>query len=288
MTESDVNLVHAHWTYEFALSALKLNRPVVVTAHDWAPAILRFHRDPYRVARLVMQRMVLRRAEYVTTVSPYLQQQLAQLSSRDVDVIPNPVRLPEWKPRTQRHRPAVVGSALNGFTRRKNAESLLEGFALFRESHDGAELLMAGDGFEPGGPANRWAKSRGLAEAVTFLGPLPAVEIPEFMCSLDVFVSPSLEESFGMTLIEAIIEGTPVVGGSASGSVPWVLNFGEAGELVNVQDAESIAGGIARSLDMDESTRKARRDYVRQNFSLGHVVDQYEVKYCSVLAAWRR
>ena len=123
---------------------------------------------------------------------------------------------------------------------------------------------------------------------MTFLGPIPAVEIPEFMCSLDVFVSPSLEESFGMTLIEAIMQGTPVVGGSASGAVPWVLNFGEAGELVNVQDPASIAWGITRSLDVDESTRKARYDYVHENFSLGHVVDRYEAKYCSVLAAWKR
>ena len=152
MTESDVDLVHAHWTYEFALSALKLNRPVVVTAHDWAPAILRFHRDPYRVARLVMQRMVLRRAEHLTTVSPYLQEQFTRSSSCDVDVIPNPIRLSEWKARTQRLRPPVVGSALNGFTKRKNAKPLLKGFALFKERNFGAELLMAGDGFEPGGP----------------------------------------------------------------------------------------------------------------------------------------
>lgn len=287
MADSGVHLVHAHWTYEFALAALKLNRPVVVTAHDWAPEILRFHRDPYRLARLLMQRSVLRHAKHLTTVSPYLQERLTRLSSSEIKVIPNPVRVSEWRPRSQSHPVGVIGSVLNGFTRLKNAKALLEGFALFRESNKDAELRMVGDGFERGGPAQRWAESRGFADAVTFLGPIRAADVPSFMRSLDVFVSPSREESFGMTLLEAMIEGTPVVAGANSGAVPWVLDFGEAGELVNVLDPASIADGIERSLQLDQSSRRTRREYVRENFSLERVGDLYEATYRSALTDFR-
>lgn len=283
MRDSDVDLIHAHWTYEFALAALEQDRPVVVTAHDWAPEILRYHRDLYRVARLVMQRLVLRRAKHMTAVSPYLQERLSRLSLNEIEVIPNAVTVSDWRTRAQSNSPVVIGSVLNGFTRLKNATSLLEAFALFRKNIEAAELWMVGHDFEPGGPAQRWAVSRGLADAVNFLGAVDAADIPVFMRSLDVFVSPSREESFGMTLLEALIEGTPVVGGLNSGAVPWVLDFGEAGELVNVLDPASIADGIGRSLRLDESSRRARREYVQANFSLERVGELHEANYRYIL-----
>ena len=86
-----------------------------------------------------------------------------------------------------------------------------------------------------------------------------------------------------MTLLEALIEGTPVVGGLNSGAVPWVLDFGEAGELVNVLDPASIADGIGRSLRLDESSRRARREYVQANFSLERVGELHEANYRYIL-----
>ena len=51
-----------------------------------------------------------------------------------------------------------------------------------------------------------------------------------------------------MTLIEAMAQGTAVVGGKVSGAVPWVLGEGKAGLLVDVQDPRALADGISAML----------------------------------------
>ena len=50
----DPDIVHAHWTYEFALGAIESRVPTVVTAHDAPLSILRLNPTPYRLARTVM------------------------------------------------------------------------------------------------------------------------------------------------------------------------------------------------------------------------------------------
>jgi glycosyltransferase involved in cell wall biosynthesis len=57
-------------------------------------------------------------------------------------------------------------------------------------------------------------------------------------------VAPTLEESFGMTVLEAMARSVPVVGGHSSGAVPWLLDFGRAGELTDVRRPERIADTV--------------------------------------------
>lgn len=68
----DIDVVHAHWTYEFALGALAGRHPTLVTVRDWAPAILRHQPDAYRMVRLSMQYRCLAKARHLTAVSPTL------------------------------------------------------------------------------------------------------------------------------------------------------------------------------------------------------------------------
>ena len=63
------DVIHAHWTYEFAMAARATGLPTLVTVHDWAPAVLRLHRDVYRTIRLGMQARVLSTAPALTAVT---------------------------------------------------------------------------------------------------------------------------------------------------------------------------------------------------------------------------
>ena len=56
------DIVHAHWTYEFALGAIESGVPAVVTAHDAPWSILRWNPTPYRLVRTIMAWQVARRA----------------------------------------------------------------------------------------------------------------------------------------------------------------------------------------------------------------------------------
>jgi glycosyltransferase involved in cell wall biosynthesis len=281
------DVIHAHWTYEFALAALAArSAPAVVSVHDWAPEVLRHHRDPYRLVRLVMQASVLARARHLTANSPYIAERIRRTYRRVATIIPNGIVMPSHALRSDMAPNVVIGSLNNGFSTLKNVGRLIDAFAEIRRSTPDATLRLAGVDFAPGGPAAHYAVATGSADGVEFLGPIPSQAVPEFMRGLSVLVHPSLEESFGMTLLEAIIEGTLVVAGQRSGAVPWVLGEGIAGELVDVSDAGAIASAVLRLTADQEFAARRRTEaftHVQANFSLDHVLDLYEQVYRTAL-----
>jgi len=266
------DLVHAHWCYEYALAALDSGLPTLVTLRDWAPAIVR-HMDvrvwPYWLGRAAMYFLTLARARHLVVNSPYLAARVRPFTTAAVETIPNGVadgafvRPPDGAAAAAPLPPPAVDAALplllsvnNGFTPRKNVTTLLEAFASLRHLHPAARLELVGLGFEPEGPCAAWARRRRLADGVAFLGPLPHADILARMREATVLVHPSLEESFGMTLVEAMSQATPVVAGRHAGAVPWVLAGGRAGVLVDTRDPRDLAAGVAALL-ADEGLRAA-------------------------------
>jgi L-malate glycosyltransferase len=230
-----------------------------------------------------MQAYVLTKAGHLTANSPYIAAKVKKWYRRNIPVIPNGIAVPgSLVDRRSTPGPLIVGSVNNGFGELKNVHRLIDAFSLIREDRPDSILRLVGTGFEPSGPAEAYAKARGASEGVEFVGPIAAHEIAAFMRGIDVLVHPALEESFGMTLVEAIIEGTIVVGGRYSGAVPWVLGEGSAGVLVDVRDPAAIAQAVlSLPVAKDESwvLRQRAFEHVRANFSLDHVVDLYEDIY---------
>ena len=75
------------------------------------------------------------------------------------------------------------------------------------------------------------AASLGIAEKVTFAGPVPQSELPTYYGAADVLVLPSHYESFGLVALEAMACGTPVVVSRVGGLKTFVRN-GESGYLI--------------------------------------------------------
>lgn len=237
------DVVSAHWTYEYALGALATGLPTLVTVHDWAPAILKHARDPYRVIRLAMDRLALRRGSHFAAVSPYIAARVERRTGRPVAVLPNIVDSSRClAPSGSRHRLRAL-AVNNGFGRGKNVRALLRAWPEVLRVLPDAELVLAGEDFEDGGSAHQWAATRGFDRHVTFSGPQPRSRVANLMSEASVFVHPSREESFGMTVLEAMACATPVVGGRRSGAVPWLLEDG-AGVVVDVTSPSRIADAV--------------------------------------------
>jgi L-malate glycosyltransferase len=283
------DLVHAHWTYEFALGALASQIPSLLTIRDWAPTILGFDRDAYRVVRLLMHLTVLARGRHFSTVSPYIATAAARWG-RDAVVVPNGLA-DSWfseEPRSLRTTAPILVSVNAGFGERKNSKTLLEAFPLVRRQHPKARLMLVGSGHDLDGPAQRWAATKGLEEGVTFYGNLPYHSTMARIADADLLVHPSKEESFGMTLIEAMAQGTPVIGGIRSGAVPWVLGGGSAGVLSDVTSPPVLAASITAVLsdaNRWQHLSSSGRDHVSSNFRLSLVVDRYVELYETVLSS---
>ena len=69
-----------------------------------------------------------------------------------------------------------------------------------------------------------------------------------------ILLHPSLHESFGLTLVEAMTHGVPVIAGKKSGAVPYVV--GDAGVLVNVRKSSEIAEALINLLSNKELAKE--------------------------------
>lgn len=291
LDEDAPDVVHAQWSYEYALAAIASGRPHVVTVRDWAPLIARMQRRPlawvYRAVRAGMNRRVLRRAQALTVTSPYMVDLVARRAGRQARLVPNALSADVFagRDRSDRADPPVVVSVNNAFDHRKNVQALLRAFPTVRAAIPGAQLRLIGLGFGPGGVAEAWARDAGLAEGVTFVGSLAFPNVLEELRAAAVLAHPSREESFGGTLLEAMACGTPVVAGRDAGAVPWVVDEGRAGVLTDVEDpaalAASVVGVLANPLRAAELARSGRDR--AQRFDLDHTVRAYLEVYASVM-----
>lgn len=282
------DLVHAHWTYEFALGALSTSIPVLTTIRDWAPRILWEIPSYYRFFRLLMSVWVFLYGKNFTSNSDYIRRQVERWTLRNAPVVPNGLR-DEYFFKGGRNpnleSPNLI-SINNTFGRRKNVKTLLRAFQKIRLGHPKATLRLVGDSFRRGGKAYQWSEVRDLTEGVRFIGGISHEKVIQLLRDSDLLIHPSLEESFGNTLVESMAQKTPVVAGKKSGAVPWVLGHGEAGILTDVRSARCIASSVSEILSSkgkwDCYSEKGYRR-ASATFRLSDIVDEYINMYSSIL-----
>lgn len=288
--QSNPDVVHAHWLYEFAWAAQQSGVPCVVTAHDSPRMILRYMPNLYRLVRLVMARFTAARAPQLIAVSPYMAGELRRISRAPIAVIPNPlpraVEQPTmpWPDRSAADAARIV-SILNGWDARKNGATALRALARVRESVPAATLTLFGTACGIGGQAQAFALANGLAGGVEFRGPVDHAQLMRELPGFDLLLHPALEESFGAVVAEAMALRVPVVGGVRSGAVPWVI--GDAGLLVDVRDPTAVATAVV-SLLRDPARRlalgvEARRSMLAR-FSRAAVASATEAIYQQLLS----
>ena len=112
-----------------------------------------------------------------------------------------------------------------------------------------------------------------------FLGKIDAVA--PLLAAADLFLLPSQSESFGLSALEALASGVPVIG-TAAGGLPEVVRNGETGVLCPVGDVD---GMVAAAVEILEDQRRwaamsllAAHD-ARERYSMDDIVKQYEEFY---------
>lgn len=147
------------------------------------------------------------------------------------------------------HPPRI--GALSRLHPLKGLDTFIEACAQLRDRHIPFEAIIGGEGRDIG-RLTELTRSFGLGKQVRFVGSI--FSTPEFFQDLDLFVSASREEAFGITICEAMERGLPVIA-SRVGGIPEVVEDEQCGLLFQAGDATGMAEKMGRLL-ADPATRQ--------------------------------
>lgn len=273
------DVVHAHWTYEYALAALSYTPDAVITVHDNARIIFNYVRTLNRFFHLLLARYVFRKGRRFTAVSPYMAATVQNWTANPVSVVPNPVPMPAKPSTRSAPETPVISMVVNGWDDRKNSKNALLAFKGIQQIHRNAVLWAFGTAFEPGAEAEAFCREHQIPNVVLH-GMTPYVEVLEKVSQSSLLLHASLEESFGMVLAEAMSYGVPVVAGKDSGAVAWVVEDG--GLLVDVTKVEEMVGAVDTLLSdntlYEQCSANAIR-VVKTRFPVERIADQFIALY---------
>ncbi|MBL0172295.1 MAG: N-acetyl-alpha-D-glucosaminyl L-malate synthase BshA [Gemmatimonadaceae bacterium] len=297
--DHQLDILHCHYAIPHATSAWIAREmlregagdvKVVTTLHGTDITIVGQERSFYTITRFSIEK-----SDAVTAVSDYLRDETYRAFGCvgcDVEVIHNFID-PNLFDRSRHVFPisddVVKGRKvlmhISNFRPVKRVRDIVRVFAQVNAAVP-SMLLMVGDGPDRV-EAEAEARELGVADSVLFLGKIDA--IAPLLAGADLFLLTSDKESFGLSALEALASGVPVIGADAGG-LPEVVTQGVTGHLCAVGDVDAMAHASIALLTNParwQVMSDAAAADARRRFSQDAVVAQYEAVYERTLAAPR-
>ena len=245
-------LVHAHTGIYGGVLALRLAKPdarVVVTEHS--SFLDRVFAQP---AARELYGEVLVRADAFLCVSTRLRDQIAEefpAYAHKLSVVPNMIDFGRFTPGPERSSELLSWLYVGRLIKPKGVDELLEGFALVAKKEPRATLTLVGHGPREEDLAAR-AKELGLADRVSILPPVSPEDINELMHRHDLLVHASKGETFGMTVVEAVAAGLPVLATRSGGPQESLAGIeSRAGAFMDVSEDPRVIADAYWQLRQD-------------------------------------
>ena len=288
----DLDIIHAHYAVPHAASAFLAKQIVnssrlktMTTLHGTDITLVGADPSFHRVVRFAIEK-----SDGVTAVSNYLMKRTIEEFDiqREIRVIYNFIdaaRPAQNRNMCSREAFAPAGEKIlmhaSNFRPVKRIGDVVRIFARVRERTP-AKLLLIGEGPERLF-IQQLVRELKLGSDVHFLGEQDQLE-PLFFCA-DLFLLPSEQESFGLTALEAMNCGVPVIG-TDSGGLPEVITHGETGYLFPVGDIADMAASASTLLNdpaRHELFKTQARRRAEQFFNAERIIPQYEAFYEEIL-----
>ena len=260
------DVVHAHHPFlvgpHAARLARRLGAPLVFTHHTlyehyghYVPAAPRLAGAlaRWRAARFAS------RADLVVAPGPAVARRLAEDDvATPIVTIPTGVDAPPPIPeerRRARRLDLLAGAAgplilaVGRLAREKDLASLLRAFAVVAGEAPGSALCLVGDGDERRRLA-KLARTLGMHGRVRFVGAVPHDAVSEHYAAADIFAFPSISETQGLVVLEALAHGLPVLA-AHSPAVDGLLEDGETARVV-APTVSGLAAGLRNLMGSPE------------------------------------
>lgn len=289
--EKKIEIVHAHLARDYPLASLAVRRyaQLVITRHVLF-SLSRLHKLTLaRVARVIaVSNAVARR----------LQTQRVCNEQR-IQVIPNGIDLKRFKEQLSEDRIADVRARLGAqrsfligsigsMLPMKGHEDFIRAAAIIARQREDVGFVIVGDDE----PRNRDHRKR-IEQLIAELRLEDIVhvvnwttDLPPFYHSLDVYVSSSHSEAFGLSIVEAMASDLPVVATATEGAKE-IIEAKRTGLLVPIGDTERMASAIIELLDTANERMRLGANAcvdVGRRFGLERMVEAVEQVYLDALA----
>lgn len=288
-----IEILHVHYAIPHAYAAYMAQKmlreddiyvPIVTTLHGTDITLVGNH--PFYKPAVTFS---INKSDTVTTVSQSLKDDTIRLFDikKDINVVTNFIDQKKYVHAftdCQRDMMATedekIITHISNFRSVKRIPDIVEIFYRIQKEIP-AKLMMVGEGPEKQ-PAEYLCEKFGILDKVVFFG--NSNEIDRILCFSDLFLLPSKTESFGLSALEAMASGVPVIS-SNTGGIPEVNTHGFSGYLSEVGDVDDMSKNALRILK-DETVLnefKSNAKIQAGKFDIHQIVPQYEAIYQQTL-----
>jgi N-acetyl-alpha-D-glucosaminyl L-malate synthase BshA len=227
----------------------------------------------------------INKSNAVTAVSENLKKETFELFDikNNIEVIPNFICPKDYKLDNndyykKRYAPnnEKIICHVSNFRKVKRIEDVIIAFEGISKEID-AKLLLVGDGPERA-RLEQLSRNSKFNKNIFFLGSLKSTK--EVLNISDLFMLPSSKESFGLSALEAMACGVPVIA-SESGGIPEIVLHGESGLLNSVRDTYQMTKNALKLLSNEPLLKSFKSNAYRQamKFDIELILPKYEKLY---------
>ena len=279
--EHDIEIIHAHMARDYPLASLAAGgvRPrLVLTRHVLFPMGKLHKLTRRRVARVIA---------VSEAVAASLREQKI-FDEAQIAVVRHGIDLERFQSVVGRNETKMLRVGMLGeLSPVKGQKEFVRAAAIIAGQRADVEFIIAGRDNSAEGEYRRELmqsiESAGLTERISVIE--SRIDVAEFLSQLDVFVSASSSEAFGLAIAEAMAAGVPVVA-TASDGAREIITDSQTGRLVPIGDVDELAKRIGELLG-DSAERKRLADNARnkaaEDFSLARMIAETEAVYSQVL-----
>lgn len=283
MNSEELDLVH----FPYYLEPLLTNHPFILTIHDldtFVPSDR--HSTLTRLYHNNLVRIMSRKSSALITISDYSRQQIIRYLDLPADKISvvydglphHFLDAEDGKANTGTGYDYLLYAG--GLGMRKNLRRMVDAFALARAvTGSSARLFITGELAEVGLALKDYVARSGYDGFVTFTGYVPDQELPSLYRGALASIYPSLNEGFGLPVIESMACGTPVI--TSRGSAMEEVAGGRAvlADPLDINDMAAAIGALLTDRELAVSIGRRGPERARQfswEKAAGQCLDIYE------------
>ena len=288
-----IDVLHVHYAIPHAYAAYMAKKmlhqdgiklPIVTTLHGTDITLVGSH--PFYKTAVTFS---INHSDAVTSVSHSLKEDTQRLfkTKKDITVVPNFVDLNKYKSLGNQCPKGILArdderviTHISNFRNVKRIPDVIKIFNTIRKQIP-SKLLMIGEGPEREN-AEKLCFDLKIDNHVLFLG--NSNEVDKILCFSDLFLLPSETESFGLSALEAMASGVPVIS-SNTGGLPEVNLNGSSGYLSPVGDIKDMSEKALSILKDPKILLKFKKAAKLRatKFDVHQVVSSYEAVYSKAL-----